>query len=674
MSSVGDPALDPASISARSFSTSFRGFDQAEVKAYLRGLSEAIARQDRAGDKNSDALRAAKRDLDSLTDQNAELEARIDQLGAALEAADEGEVELDEASITRYIGEETTRILEAANAAAAGIVAKAESDAQARTDEVDRVQAIANKDVSELLRQAHSDAADVQRSAEAEAAELTSSSQAEADAMRTTAGEEADANRQAAADEAAEVRLVAATEVEALRAEALAETQQARRKTEDAAAASKVKAEAERAELVSAAESLMADAETEAARIGAESEADALASQEGAKETARFMVVEAQQVREKVLADLVKRRRLGRQQLDQAKAARDRLQRAVDEVRRQIDDSAAELEAALPEAKSAIDAVARRSTESEDGQDVRDLEIELDGARGSGVLPEPPVVTSGSAALESLDGPEGEGEASTEQASTEQAGADQVSAEPAVAVVESDLADGAEDEEGGDEDAGEEEEEIHVPDCFLQRDIAMTRQGADLRRRIKRIMADDQSDVLDRLRRAKKMSTKHLPPVDAQRASYLDALAPSMVAAAEAGAAMTGGSAAEAEALALADRVTSLIHGPLRARIEQAVEAAGGDMDEVLEPVRAHYRDLRTSEVGAITDDALSEAFALGAYQALAEGTELRWLADPRFEPTADCFDNTLAISVVKPDPFPTGLAHPGGEPGCRCLVVEAES
>ena len=79
---------------------------------------------------------------------------------------------------------------------------------------------------------------------------------------------------------------------------------------------------------------------------------------------------------------------------------------------------------------------------------------------------------------------------------------------------------------------------------------------------------------------------------------------------------------------------------------------------------------MNTAEIPAITDDALAEAFALGAYHALSDGTVVRWVADPRFEPNPDCFDNTLAEGVVKPEPFPTGRAYPQGDPGCRCLVI----
>ena len=135
---------------------------------------------------------------------------------------------------------------------------------------------------------------------------------------------------------------------------------------------------------------------------------------------------------------------------------------------------------------------------------------------------------------------------------------------------------------------------------------------------------------------------------------------------------MAGGSVADGDVAELIDRVVASVHDPLRSRVEQSVEEAEGDGEEALEPIRAHYRDLRLAEVPDITDDALAEAFAHGAYHALDDGTSIVWVADPRFEPNPDCFDNTLAGTVTKPEAFPTGRAHPQGEPGCRCLVVPA--
>jgi len=222
----------------------------------------------------------------------------------------------------------------------------------------------------------------------------------------------------------------------------------------------------------------------------------------------------------------------------------------------------------------------------------------------------------------------------------------------------------------GAEDEGEDDEpEIEVPEAFLARDVAMTRHGADLRRKLKRVMADEQSDLLDRLQRAKDMSVDDLAPVDEQRALYLAAVGPAILASAQLGADLYSGSITESKVQPLVEKLVADVFDPLRQRVEGSVSAAA-DVDEVLEPLRAHYRDVRLSDVPDLTDDVLAEAFALGAYSAISKGTSIRWMSDPRFEPNSDCFDDTLADDVVAPGPFPTGRKHPSGQPGCRCLVV----
>lgn len=705
MALPGDSTLDPSTLAARSFNTSFRGYDPAEVREYLSALAEALRAQSRESDDGADALAEAERQLQETSDALvaeqdevnrlegviADLQAEVERLESAppkietVSVAAEP-VELDEATVTRYLGEETARVLAAARSAAADMTAKAETEVARRTDEIDQVQSKANREVAEQRAKAEQDAADLRAKAEQEAADLRAKAEAEVAAQRA----ELEAEAEAAAEAKREADAKAAADAEAAAISATAK-----------------------------AEDIVATAETEAARVRAEAEADLMASQETAKETTRSMVTEAQAVREKVLADLVVRRRMGRQQLDQAKAARDRLARSLVAVRREIDGTIGELNVAVPEARAAMEAVAQADSDTADAQAIHDLAQELDAARLSGISlvgddePAPLTVATGAAALDI----EQVSERAEEAAAEEEAPADEPSAgEPdspgAAAEVEpkgkvddlfariredddGDAAESAdddsvesssgaeveaaesdasatEDDASGAEDEVEAEPDIEVPDAFVQRDVAMTRHGAELRRKLKRTMADDQSDVLDRLRRAKKMSVGDLQPADEQRALYVAAITEPVRATAKAGATYAGGSVKNDVVDALIERVIGELTDPLRHRLEQSVEAAS-DAEEVLEPIRAHYREARSSELPQLADDVLAEAFALGAYEAIPDGTTLRWLADPRFEPGADCFDNTLATDVAKPDAFPTGRQLPGSEPGCRCLVLPAD-
>lgn len=638
MSNGDDPILDPQAV-LRSFSSSFRGYESEQVDAHLRAIADALRSRPQSAPVDDGALAEATQRIEEL--ERALRRAEADRDAALADAAAAPVVTeaepFDEGRAMQLLGEETTRVLETARQSAATIVANAEADAQRRTADVDAMQAKVNAELADQRKTTDTELADLRSRTETELAES-----------------------RAAADRRAETIVADATA-------------EADRLAEGAAAATAAAREE--------ADGIRADAETEAARMRAEAEADVLAAQESAKETARSMVVEAQRVRERVLEDLVARRRQGRQQVDQAKAARDRLARALADVRRQLDDSIKELDVAVPEAKAAVEALATPEPPTDDAAQIKELEAELDAASGRAPAPEP-VVATGSAALapnrnRQRPEPEPVAEAPDTSAVDEAAPADTIVAESATspdqsaapAVVEETQAP-ADDSTADDDEV--DVPEIDVPDVFTARDVAMTRHGADLRRKLKRVMADEQSDLLDRLQRSKAMSVDDLAPADEQRQRYTDAVTPAILATAELGADLQGGTSSSGAVAPLVENLVASVFDPLRARVEDSVRNAA-DAEEVLEPLRAHYRDMRLSEVPDLTDDVLSEAFALGVYEAIPAGTSVQWLNDPRVEPAADCYDDTLADDVVTPSAFPDGRKRPGTIPGCRCLVVPVE-
>ena len=92
----------------------------------------------------------------------------------------------------------------------------------------------------------------------------------------------------------------------------------------------------------------------------AEGEAERDAILAAAREEADALVGEAKAARQKVLADLTRRRKAARVQVEQLHAAHERLLAALTTVRGAIDTTTAGLREALPEAKAAADAAARR--------------------------------------------------------------------------------------------------------------------------------------------------------------------------------------------------------------------------------------------------------------------------------------------------------------------------
>src|SRR3954447_2083332 len=85
------------------------------------------------------------------------------------------------------------------------------------------------------------------------------------------------------------------------------------------------------------------------------------------------MVGEAQKVRQRMLDDLSRRRKLLRQQIEQLQAGRDRLLAAYDVVRETLDVATEELHIALPEAKLAAETAALK--DADDDQAAFDAEV-----------------------------------------------------------------------------------------------------------------------------------------------------------------------------------------------------------------------------------------------------------------------------------------------------------
>ncbi len=136
------------------------------------------------------------------------------------------------------------------------------------------------------------------------------------------------------------------------------------------------------------AESLLArrsqEAEKVAEEIRAEAQTRAEADVEQSKAQGREMVAEAQAVRERVLKDLARRRRLAHQQLEQLRAGRERLLDAYRVVRSTLDEATRELSVAEVEARAAAEKASLR-VGGQAETTVDELEAELTAARDLGL-------------------------------------------------------------------------------------------------------------------------------------------------------------------------------------------------------------------------------------------------------------------------------------------------
>ena len=220
------------------------------------------------------------------------------------------------------------------------------------------------------------------------------------------------------------------------------------------------------------------------------------------------------------------------------------------------------------------------------------------------------------------------------------------------------------------------------PARFEERNEELSPVVVAMARKLKRVLADEQNTVLGHVR-AKRSSLD----IDAvlgteaeHSARYANAVAEDSMAAASAGAKSVkaaGGSSRRVTQKAIAAHAVSAITAGLVAGFREdariAIGEAEGDREVLLGLIRDVYRSWKTERIDSHVDDIACSSYSHGAYLALEPGSRITWMAEPDTNCCSECEDNSLGGSVVRGDDFPTGHSHPPAHAGCRCLVAPVQ-
>ena len=209
-------------------------------------------------------------------------------------------------------------------------------------------------------------------------------------------------------------------------------------------------------------------------------------------------------------------------------------------------------------------------------------------------------------------------------------------------------------------------------DLLDRRDTALAEVERQLARRLKRVLADEQNETLDLLRRTKGTPTADdVLPNDADHQERYRAAALEDLASAERVGAGFFGEAPQrrADVFDLAGDFSAEILRQIRGQLERAF-SDGDDEYEIGERIRACYREWKTQRIAETSRHFVMVAFSRGVAEAAPDDGEFRWLMDDGDQPCPDCDDNQLGGAVRKGSPFPTGDLCPPAHPGCRCLAV----
>ena len=218
---------------------------------------------------------------------------------------------------------------------------------------------------------------------------------------------------------------------------------------------------------------------------------------------------------------------------------------------------------------------------------------------------------------------------------------------------------------------------------FARRDESLTPLIVAAARKLKRALADEQNDVLHALRRKESVrQVTDMVATEAEQAGrYVSAVMAELSAAAVSGAismGMSTGAGQEAVKQAAAtssaaDLLVSEMVRPLRTRLERCVADADGDNAEIASLVRVVYREWKTQRIDEQLDDIARAAFGRGALAGVVPGAAICWKVDPDGPACPDAEDNALAGVVCAGNGFPTDHTCAPAHSGCRCMIAPAD-
>ncbi|BAN00823.1 DivIVA domain-containing protein [Ilumatobacter coccineus] len=690
-----DPA-SPAQVADATFSTGRRGFDQDEVRDFLRMVSTELGR-----------LHERERFL--------ERELRNAQAAPVVDAS-----QLDDEALTRLLGEETARVLNAARQSAVEIREKAEQAA------------------ARLLTEASDEAARRREEAEIEASRRRADAANDAEAELSMAKQqgremvnEARAYRERVLSELARRRELAREQIEQLihgrdrlmesferarlvAVEVVAEMQPlgepdeyvnlqpttgpvpvmvARNDTPRDDAEAEAIAAADRAATAAAAMPVADDATHDADDTEIEAAPDA----EAAPDTAIESEVDTEPDTETVISLVAEADDSDDDDLEHTDASAEPetvVEEAADVVT--ADDEAVDVDTAADDTQ-AHDDEAAADLDLDPADDTLDTDAEVQPAADDPAADAADDASGDASADDDADDADdhvvvdlfarlrggttnrddhvdAEPDESTEATISDDAPADtDTDTEPAVDSASAD------EQDADDEDADDLAVEASP---FEQRDADLTPLIVASAKKLKRVLADEQNEVLDGLRRNDAVADLDaiVPPVREHAARYRTALVDDLLCAANAGAQIAAPESTKklkkADANEAIDHAGTMLDerlvGPLRDRLERCISEGDGDNAAITQKVRAVYREWKTQHIDETLDDVMRAAHGRGVFAATEPGTPTRWTTDQRFTACPDCDDNALEGAVAAGDPFPTGHTFAPAHPGCRCMLLPA--
>jgi DivIVA domain-containing protein len=639
---------------SRSFTTSFRGYDQTEVRDFLQRFA--------------DEQRLNTKRIQELEDRIIELDEELQKPPV-----------IDEAMVTAFLGEETAKVLQTAHEAAGEMRSRAEADLRDAVEKANEVRGSYRKEVDEYTAQARAEAA-----ADVEAMLNAAKQRAEEilDQARSSGRSVLDQVHQLrikVLQDFAKRRRIAYSQVEQLlagRDHLLQSVEVARSNLEDMSAALQ-QAEADaRVAAAAARDRTLEESEPEEVELDAllaPIENPAIMDEDIRPEFVDEEDVVDDERRSSSLRIVRRRHRNVEHAPQPTKIAAH--QTPIDEEKStdprptiQISDFGDE-----PEGIRILPRETSDDESNDEGGEIIDLRDYQDQ--------EPEVQIE----EDDVDTLFAKMRADRERTVAE---AERILAEQNSVKLETDEADNEEEvvelvpEKPSSED--EESREQLIFEARKRRSEELESLASRLAKRMKRVIQNEQNEILDAIRNQRgRPSMAALPKETAQRDEFANAIYDELFDAVDAGLEVsedenTADSDESDEIVRRATRTVQQVMirdfvASLRDRLSQAISTAAESEDverSALDAVSAVYREVKTHSVDTFAHDALSAAYTLGIYSGVKKGTKLLWVVDDPMRACANCTDNAVSDVVSAGSKFATGHQLPPAHAGCRCLLV----
>ena len=213
---------------------------------------------------------------------------------------------------------------------------------------------------------------------------------------------------------------------------------------------------------------------------------------------------------------------------------------------------------------------------------------------------------------------------------------------------------------------------MHDAGAFAKRDEVLAPVVVAMSRKLKRVLADEENEVLEYLRGKKNALTIEalVGELEVHAKRYGDAISEDIMAAAK-------GAAKSAKATDVIPTVDVLIGvqlvKPLRDRLAKAIEQNGTDRVAMAKALRGVYRQWKSQHIDEQVDDIACLSYSRGFFAGVKPGTQVCWMVDPNGPECPDAEDNSLAGCIALGKEFPTGNLHPLAHAGCRCLLAPVQ-